>query len=125
MVVSPPSLSVERRTPAGLYCLDYPFHDSDFCLALRSPYNDASNQTSIERPYSSFNPILSATDSTISCNNNGGSGPKQLSATVAAGSSITGVWGQWTHAEGPVTVYMASCGGACTGKSSSSLKWFK
>ncbi|KAH7099341.1 cellulose-growth-specific protein [Auriculariales sp. MPI-PUGE-AT-0066] len=90
-----------------------------------SPYNDASNQTSIERPYSSYNPILSATDSTMSCNNNGAAGAKQLSATVAAGTAITGVWSQWTHKEGPVTVYMASCGGACTSQSSSSLSWFK
>ncbi|KAH7094145.1 cellulose-growth-specific protein [Auriculariales sp. MPI-PUGE-AT-0066] len=90
-----------------------------------SPYNDASNQTSIERPYSSYNPILSATDSTMSCNNNGAASAKQLSATVAAGTSITGVWAQWTHKEGPVTVYMASCGGTCTSKTSSSLSWFK
>jgi hypothetical protein len=61
----------------------------------------------------------------MSCNNNGAAGPQQLSATVAAGTSITGVWSQWTHAEGPVTVYMAACGGSCTSATSSSLNWFK
>lgn len=32
---------------------------------------------------------------------------------------------QWTHREGPVMVYMASCGGACASANSASLKWFK
>lgn len=32
---------------------------------------------------------------------------------------------QWTHAQGPVTVYMANCNGPCSSVSSNSLKWFK
>ncbi|EJD51748.1 cellulose-growth-specific protein [Auricularia subglabra TFB-10046 SS5] len=90
-----------------------------------SPYNDPSNQSSIERPYSSYDPILSVSASTFSCNNNGAAGPKQLSATVPAGSSITAKYTQWTHMEGPVTVYMAKCNGACTSNNSGSLSWFK
>ncbi|KAF9555146.1 cellulose-growth-specific protein [Agrocybe pediades] len=89
------------------------------------PYNSPSGQSSIERPYSSFDPILSATASTISCNNNGQAGPSQLSATVAAGSKVTAKWSQWTHAEGPVMVYMAKCPGSCTSANSASLQWFK
>jgi len=102
-----------------------PFSTILMHLAIRSPYNDPTNQTSIERPYSSYDPILSATGATMSCNNNGTASAKQLSATVVAGTSITGVWSQWTHAEGPVTVYMAACGGNCTSKTSSALNWFK
>jgi len=90
-----------------------------------SPYNSATGQSSIERPYSSYNPILSVSDSTLSCNDNGQASGGQLSATVAAGTSITAKWAQWTHAQGPVMVYMAKCSGSCTSSNSNSLKWFK
>ncbi|ESK89694.1 glycoside hydrolase family 61 protein [Moniliophthora roreri MCA 2997] len=90
-----------------------------------SPYNSPTGQSSIERPYSTYDPILSPTASTISCNNNGQPSGSQLTATVKAGDSITAFWSQWTHKEGPVTVYMASCGGSCASANSNSLKWFK
>ncbi|KAF8055563.1 cellulose-growth-specific protein [Lyophyllum atratum] len=90
-----------------------------------SPYNSPTGQTSVERPYSSYDPILSPTASTMSCNNNGQAGPLQLSATVAAGTAITAKWNQWTHAQGPVMVYMAKCSGSCTSANSNSLSWFK
>ncbi|KAG5637950.1 hypothetical protein H0H81_002478 [Sphagnurus paluster] len=32
---------------------------------------------------------------------------------------------QWTHAQGPVMVYMAKCAGTCTSNNSNSLQWFK
>jgi hypothetical protein len=44
---------------------------------------------------------------------------------VKPGSKITAKWGQWTHAEGPVIVYMAKCPGACSSANSGSLDWFK
>ncbi|KAF9026038.1 cellulose-growth-specific protein [Hymenopellis radicata] len=90
-----------------------------------SPYNPATGQSSIERPYSTYDPILSPTASTIHCNDNGQASSSQLTATVAAGSKITAFWSQWTHEQGPVMVYMASCGGACTSVNTASLKWFK
>ncbi|KAF5326685.1 hypothetical protein D9619_003963 [Psilocybe cf. subviscida] len=89
------------------------------------PYNSPTGQTSIERPYSSYDPILSVSASTLSCNNNGQASGAQLSATVPAGTSITAKWPQWTHAEGPVMVYMAKCPGACSSANSASLDWFK
>lgn len=73
----------------------------------------------------SYDPILQATASTIHCNNNGNASGKQLSANVTAGTSITAKWSQWTHAEGPVMVYMAKCNGACTSTNSASVSWFK
>ncbi|KAF5374500.1 hypothetical protein D9615_009110 [Tricholomella constricta] len=88
-----------------------------------SPYNSPTGQTSIERPYSTYDPILSPTASTISCNNNGQAGPNQLSATVPAGTSITAKWTQWTHAQGPVMVYMTKCSGSCTSNNSNNLQW--
>ncbi|TFK27937.1 hypothetical protein FA15DRAFT_701531 [Coprinopsis marcescibilis] len=88
-------------------------------------FNSPSGQRSIGRPYSSYNPILNAMDGTMSCNNNGQPSGGQLSATVKAGDKITARWGQWTHVEGPVMVYMARCPGSCSSANSNSLSWFK
>ncbi|KAG6831282.1 Esterase/lipase/thioesterase [Tephrocybe sp. NHM501043] len=92
-----------------------------------SPYNSPDGQTSIQRPWSTYNPITDATDSTIACNDDGTSGALQLTATVAAGSTITAYWNQvWPHNIGPMLTYLAQCpGSTCTGVSASSLKWFK
>ncbi|KAH9481140.1 Cellulose-growth-specific protein [Psilocybe cubensis] len=70
------------------------------------------------------NHLLDAPTS-LSCNNNGQASGSQLSATVPAGSTITAKYSQWTHAEGPVMVYMANCNGPCSSANSNSLKWFK
>jgi cellulase len=89
-------------------------------------FNSAAGQSSAERPYSSFNPILDPSDATMSCNDDGSSSAGQLDITLAAGATITGVYSQWTHAEGPYTVYLALCpGSSCTGTNSKTLKWFK
>ncbi|PVG03616.1 glycoside hydrolase family 61 protein [Serendipita vermifera] len=91
-----------------------------------SPYNSAQGQTTAARPYSSFDPILSPTGSTLHCNNNGQSGPNQQTLTIPAGGTITAYYSQWTHAEGPFTVYLAACpSSGCTGVSSAGLQWFK
>ncbi|TFK71510.1 cellulose-growth-specific protein [Pluteus cervinus] len=89
------------------------------------PYNSPTGQSTIERPYSSYDPILSVSAATFSCNNNGASGAGQKSATVRAGASITAKWSQWTHAQGPSIVYMAKCPSTCTSANSNSLSWFK
>ncbi|KAG8741184.1 hypothetical protein FRC10_003229 [Ceratobasidium sp. 414] len=90
------------------------------------PYIQASGQVTAGRPYTSYDPILSPTGSTLHCNNNGESGPSQQTLTIAAGSSIIAYYPQWTHAEGPFTVYLAACpSSGCTGVSSASLTWFK
>ncbi|KAI0665960.1 glycoside hydrolase [Trametes maxima] len=89
-------------------------------------YNSPSGQSSIQREWDTYNPITDPTDSLLACNHNGASlGSGQLSATVAAGSKVTATWNDWPHAIGPVMVYMASCGGACTSANPSSLSWFK
>lgn len=93
-------------------------------------YNGFSGATSIERPWPSYNPLTDPTDPTFSCNNNGGdlssAGGTQISVTVAAGSSITSVWTQWTHDVGETSVWLAACGAStCNGVNSASLNWFK
>ena len=49
------------------------------------------------------NPITTATDPTIACNDDGTAGALQLTATVAAGSAVTAYWNQvWPHPYGPM-----------------------
>ncbi|KAL0640606.1 hypothetical protein Q9L58_000270 [Maublancomyces gigas] len=87
------------------------------------PYNGGT-QSTIQRQYSSFDPILTTGGINIRCNN-AGTQTSQLTASIAAGSPITAVWTQWTHAEGPVTVYMAKCPSSCSTFDGSGAVWFK
>ncbi|KAH8099847.1 cellulose-growth-specific protein [Cristinia sonorae] len=90
------------------------------------PYMAPAGQKTAGRPYSSYDPILNPVAASLHCNNDGNNGPIPQSITIAAGSSITAHWAQWTHMEGPVTVYMASCGApTCDSVRSSGLQWFK
>lgn len=48
-------------------------------------------------------PITDATASTVACNDDGTAGDLQLTATAAAGTSITAYWNQvWPHPYGPM-----------------------
>lgn len=77
----------------------------------------------IQRQWPNYDPILQVSSAAMTCNG-GTSAP--LSAPVAAGENVTAVWSQWTHAQGPVMVWMYACpsGGfsACDGKGKG---WFK
>ncbi|KZS96273.1 cellulose-growth-specific protein, partial [Sistotremastrum niveocremeum HHB9708] len=90
-----------------------------------APYDTPTGQTSIERPWSTYNPITDATDPQLACNDDGTSGALQLTATVEAGSAITAYWNQiWPHALGPMLTYLAACpGSTCTGVNSNTLEW--
>ncbi|KAJ6504504.1 glycosyl hydrolase family 61-domain-containing protein [Mycena vulgaris] len=92
-----------------------------------NPYNSPTGQTGIERPWSTYNPILSPTDPTIACNNDGTASALQLTATVKAGTPIIAYWNQvWPHPYGPMLTYLAQCPGTtCTGVNANTLKWFK
>ncbi|KAJ3493757.1 hypothetical protein NLJ89_g10946 [Agrocybe chaxingu] len=94
-----------------------------------TPYNTPVGQVTIQRPWNTYDPILDATAPTVSCNDDGNSLPagQQLTATVAAGSSITAYWNNpWPHPTGPVLTYLAQCpGSTCTGVNSNTLRWFK
>jgi hypothetical protein len=84
-----------------------------------SPQPDAQI---IQRQWPSYDPIMSVTDAKMTCNG-GTSAP--LSAEIASGSNITAVWKQWTHAQGPVMVWMYPCPNgfsSCDGKGEN---WFK
>ncbi|CAE7189188.1 unnamed protein product [Rhizoctonia solani] len=90
------------------------------------PFISAANQVTAGRPYSSYDPILDPVGPTLHCNDAGTAGPNQQTLTIAAGQTITSIYAQWTHAEGPYTVYLASCPDTgCTSVNSSTAKWFK
>ncbi|THH32771.1 hypothetical protein EUX98_g1376 [Antrodiella citrinella] len=92
-----------------------------------APYDTPTGQTTIERPWSTYNPITDPTDPQLACNDDGTPGALQLTATVEAGSAITAYWNQvWPHAYGPMLTYLAQCpGSTCDGVNSNTLKWFK
>jgi len=92
------------------------------------PYNSPTGQTGIERPWSTYNPITDATDTTLSCNDNGQPGALQESATIAAGTPITAYWNvPWPHTIGPIFTYMGKCPSTCTSLDTNSAGaiWFK
>jgi len=85
-------------------------------------YSPANSPNTIERQWPSYNPILSITDPAMRCN---GGTSATLSATVPAGQSVTAVWAQWTHQQGPVMVWMYKCSGAFSACDGSGQGWFK
>jgi hypothetical protein len=91
------------------------------------PYNSASGQTSIQRQYSTFDPLFikDLTTTNIRCNNAGTLGTG-LSGTIAAGDKIRAHWTQWTHKPASVMVYMAKCpSSGCNSWDGSGKVWFK
>ncbi|KAF3169603.1 hypothetical protein TWF106_002119 [Orbilia oligospora] len=91
------------------------------------PYQSPGGQSTIERQYSSYDPLFIADLGKINilCNNAGVTGTGKT-ATIAAGSDITAYWSQWTHAEGCIMVYMAKCpSSGCNGWTGTGTSWFK
>lgn len=76
----------------------------------------------IQRQWSTYDPVLSVSDSMIRCNG-GTSAP--LSAPIKAGGTIKAIWPQWTHAQGPVMVWMYKCSGDFSSCDGSGSGWFK
>ncbi|KAL6710979.1 hypothetical protein ACN47E_006854 [Coniothyrium glycines] len=91
-----------------------------------SPYNSVSSQKSIQRQYSSYDPMLikDLSSGNIRCNNAGALGTG-VTGTVAAGQSIKAHWKQWTHRPAVFDVYMAKCPGSCDSFDGSGKVWFK
>jgi hypothetical protein len=66
----------------------------------------------MQREWDSYDPILDPTLTTMQCNANGAFGAYE--SPIVAGSKITAYWNTWPHTLGPVTVWLAACGGNCT-----------
>jgi len=65
---------------------------------------------------------MSATDAKLRCN---GGTSATLNATAAPGDSVSAIWGQWTHSQGPILVWMYKCAGAFSACDGSGAGWFK
>lgn len=65
---------------------------------------------------------MSVTDIKLRCN--GGTSATE-SATAAPGDTVTAIWGQWTHSQGPILVWMYKCAGAFSSCDGSGAGWFK
>lgn len=57
------------------------------------PYNSPNGQSTIQRQWSTYDPLYQASDSKSKCNTPG-TGPAAQVATVAAGSQVTAKWKQ-------------------------------
>lgn len=76
----------------------------------------------IQRQWPDYNPVTSATDSKLRCN---GGTSAALSASVKPGDSVEAIWGQWTHSQGPIIVWMYKCAGEFSACDGSGSGWFK
>lgn len=85
-------------------------------------FSPSSGPKTIERQWPDYNPTMSVTDKKVMCNG-GTSAP--LSAPVKAGGKVKAFWKQWTHAQGPVMVWMYKCAGDFSSCDGSGKKWFK
>jgi hypothetical protein len=85
-------------------------------------YSPEYGPPTIQRQWPSYDPVYSVSDAKMRCNG-GASAP--LSAPVKAGGSVKAIWSQWTHAQGPVMVWMYKCSGAFSSCDGSGNGWFK
>lgn len=99
-------------------------------LQAQDRFTTTKPGSSIQRAWSEIRPVSDPNSKALACNKPGS--PAKLSASVAAGDSITAHWNSkaegnpWPHAGGPITVYMAECKGDCaTWADPSEGEWFK
>ncbi|TFK25259.1 cellulose-growth-specific protein [Coprinopsis marcescibilis] len=89
------------------------------------PFLPPDDQVTIGRPFPGIDPLRGTDNMNLSCNNDGWAAPRQISAPIRAGDSITAIWGPWIHPFGPAIVYMARCPSSCSLANSIDLDWFK
>jgi len=85
-------------------------------------FSPANSKNVIQRQWPDYNPVTSCTAAKLRCN--GGTSATE-SATIAPGETISAVWQQWTHSQGPIIVWMYKCSGAFSSCDGSGQGWFK
>ncbi len=93
-----------HRTTVNERCLKR--ENTDWCRFF--PYYPAEGQSSIQRHWADFRPVVDVDLSTLACNDPGT--PAEEYATVAAGAEIGTYYRGWPHDIGPIIVWMAYCG---------------
>ncbi|KAG8804866.1 hypothetical protein FRC17_005885, partial [Serendipita sp. 399] len=69
-----------------------------------------------------LNKAIDPSQNSVKCN---GGTSAALSASVAAGGTVTAKYSQWTHMEGSISVYLFKCSGAFSSCTGSGNGWFK
>ncbi|KAK0741106.1 glycoside hydrolase [Schizothecium vesticola] len=90
------------------------------------PYYPAAGQSSIQRHWTDFRPIVDVSQPTIVCNDPGDFA--QEYATIAVGAEVKAYYRGWPHNIGPVIVWMAFCGAepdSCSSFNGTGRQWFK
>ncbi|KAK0712843.1 glycoside hydrolase family 61 protein [Lasiosphaeria miniovina] len=83
----------------------------------------------VQRPWASIDPIFSVDDKFLACNKPGT--PAVAYMPIRAGEDITAVYWYWLHPVGPMTVWLAQCGGSdttqdlCSAVDVNEAEWFK
>lgn len=82
----------------------------------------------IQREWASIDPIFSATDRFLACNDPGTPPPSYI--PIRAGEDITAVYWYWLHPVGPMSVWLARCSDnddptGCADVDVNEVKWFK
>jgi len=85
-------------------------------------FSPSNSKNVIQRQWPDYNPTTSVTDAKLRCN--GGTSATE-NASVAPGDTITAIWGQWTHSQGPILVWLYKCAGAFSSCDGSGAGWFK
>ncbi|TPX15348.1 uncharacterized protein E0L32_004625 [Thyridium curvatum] len=85
-------------------------------------FSPGNSRDVIQWQWPDYNPIMSASDPKLRCN--GGHSATQ-SAPVMPGDTVSATWGQWTHSQGPILVWMYKCPGAFSSCDGSGAGWFK
>jgi hypothetical protein len=85
-------------------------------------FSPASSPKTIQYQWPDYNPTMTVGDAKMRCN---GGTSADLSAPVAAGQNVTAVWSQWTHAQGPVMVWLFKCPGDFGSCKGDGKGWFK
>jgi len=85
-------------------------------------FSPGNSPNVIQWQWPDYNPTTSATDAKVRCN--GGRSATQ-SAPVKPGDTVSATWAQWTHAQGPVMVWLFKCSGAFSSCDGSGAGWFK
>ncbi|PKS05147.1 hypothetical protein jhhlp_008514 [Lomentospora prolificans] len=85
-------------------------------------FSPSNSPNVIQWQWSDYNPVMSATDPKLRCN--GGHSATEA-AEAAPGDEVSAIWGQWTHSQGPILVWMYKCPGEFSACDGSGAEWFK
>ncbi|KAH6619427.1 glycoside hydrolase [Chaetomium sp. MPI-SDFR-AT-0129] len=85
-------------------------------------FSPSNSPDVIQWQWPDYNPTMSCSAAKVKCN--GGTSATKF-APAAPGDTVSAIWGQWTHSQGPIIVWMYKCAGEFSGCDGSGAGWFK